>query len=160
MKNKCVRKANQSEFDQIFMMGFDVWADGSESEYLTACRTSPKYARGNFYVLENENGELLSSLILYKLGPEEFGIGSIATPPTLRKQGHASKIISDVLKEIEAESPTSVVFLYSDIEPEFYERFNFTRIPQEAQRYKTTTCMVRSKNIEKFTDKTATPEYF
>ena len=161
MKSSHSRKADQSEFDQIYMMGFDVWAEGSEAEYLVECRTSPKYARGIWYVLENENGALTSSLIVYKLAPDQFGIGSIATPKALRKQGHASKLISDVLLQINEESSGATIFLYSDIEPEFYERFNFVRIPPLAQRYKTTTCMARGKGIEKFfLDKTTTPEYF
>lgn len=160
MKNRHSRRAAQSEYDQIFMMGFDVWAEGAEDEYLAACRTSPKYARGNWHVLENENRALISSLIVYKLGPDEYGIGSIATAKALRKQGHVSRLISDVLKQIEEESPTAAIFLYSDIEPDFYERFDFAPVPQIAQRYKNTTCMVRGKHIEKFTDKMATPEYF
>ncbi len=160
MKRRCSRKADQSEFDQIFMMGLDAWAEGAETEYLADCRTSAKYARGNWYVLENESGALISSLIVYRLGSNEYGIGSIATPKALRKQGHASRLISDVLQQIEEESPEAIIFLYSDIEPEFYERFNFVRIPPLAQRYKTTTCMVRGKDIGKFSDKMDTPEYF
>lgn len=160
MKNKCSRKANQNELDEIFMMGFDVWAEGSEADYLVECRTSPKYARGEWYVLEDENGALISSLIVYKLGPDQYGLGSIATPKALRKHGYASKIISDVLEQIEKKSPTATIFLYSDIRPEFYKRFSFNRIPQIAQRYKTTTCMVRGKNVGKFLDKMDTPEYF
>lgn len=161
MNNSHSRKANPIEFDQIYLMGSDVWADGSEAEYLHACRTSPKYARGTWYVLENANGVITSSLIVYKLAPEQFGIGSIATSKALRKQGHASKLISDILRQINEESSGSAIFLYSDIAPEFYERFNFVQIPQLAQRYKTTTCMVLGKGIEKFfSDKSTTPEYF
>lgn len=111
-------------------------------------------------MLEDENGALISSLIVYNLGKDRYGIGSIATPKALRKRGHASKIISDVLEQIEDKSPAAAIFLYSDIEPEFYERFNFARMPQLAQRYKTTTCMVRGEDTGKFSDKTDTPEYF
>jgi predicted acetyltransferase len=161
MKKTHSRIATQNEFNQIYMMGFDVWAEGSEGEYLSECQTSSKYARGTWYVLENENGKLTSSLIVYNLGPDQFGIGSIATPKLLRKQGYASRLISDILKKIDKDSPKASVFLYSDIEPEFYKRFNFVHIPAVAQRYKATTCMVRGKEIEKyFSDKNLTPEYF
>lgn len=154
------RKAEQNDFDLIFMMGFDTWAEGSESDYLTHCRASTKYARGNWYVLENENGNLVSSLILYRLAPNEYGIGSIATVNNLRTQGYASKLIYDVLQQIDQASPGSIIFLYSDIKPEFYKRFNFVQIPQAAQRYKTTTCMVRGMDIGKFSNQEITPEYF
>ncbi|MGZ3788982.1 MAG: GNAT family N-acetyltransferase [Bacteriovorax sp.] len=155
-----IRKAIQSEFDQIYLMGLDVWAEGPEEEYLTACRTSPKYEKGTWYVL-GEGAQLLSSLILYQLGEGKFGIGSIATPKALRKRGYGSKLLSEVINLIESSSSETFIFLYSDIEPEFYEKFKFVKIPPIAQRYKTTTCMVRGQNIGKFfNDKLTTPEYF
>jgi predicted GNAT family N-acyltransferase len=160
MQTNRFRKANPNELDQIYMMGVDVWAEGSALEYLEACRISPKYARGQCYVLENESGELISSLILYRLGLTRFGIGSIATPKALRRNGSASQLISEVLQHIESESPEAEIFLYSDIAPEFYERFGFLRLPPTAQRFKTSTCMIRSKNIQNFSDPSATPEYF
>ncbi|MBY0385346.1 GNAT family N-acetyltransferase [bacterium] len=160
MKKKYSRKADKSEFDPIFMMGFDAWAEGSESDYLNTCRTSPKYAHGDWYVLENENGAIISSLIVYKFGSGEYGIGSIATVKNLRRQGNASKLISDVLEQIEKESPKATLFLYSDIIPDFYERFGFVQLPLTAQRYKTTTCMVRGKDTKKFLAPETTPEYF
>jgi len=160
MKNMNSRKADPSEFDQFFMMGHDVWGEGTELEYLTACRNSTKYARGTWYVMETAKGELASSFIIYRISKGEYGIGSIATPKSLRKQGHATQLLLDILKEIEVESPRANLFLYSDIEPAFYERFGLARIPQEAQRYKTTTCMVRGKDVGLFTDKMKTPEYF
>ena len=160
MNKKSSRKADPAEFDQIFMMGNDVWAEGPESEYLDACRASPKYERGQWYVLESETSELLSSLIIYSFGPDRYGIGSIATPQALRKQGYASILISDVLKLIDEENPGSTIFLYSDIEPKFYKRFDFVQVPPSVQRYKTTTCMIRGLHTHRLSDKTDTPEYF
>ncbi len=161
MNNSQVRKADLSELDQIYLMGADVWADDTEAKYLEACRSSSKYTRGTWYVLADENGKLTCSLIVYKFGPDQFGIGSIATMLSERKQGHASKLIAGVLEAIAQESSKATVFLYSDIEPKFYERFGFVRLPPIAQRYLKTTCMVRSADIDKFiSDKTTTPEYF
>ncbi len=111
-------------------------------------------------MLTAEHDELASSLIVYTLRPGEYGIGSIATWPQLRKQGHASQLILEALKHIEQESPNAIQFLYADIEPAFYERFHFQKIPPCAQRYGTTTCMVRNKNPNTFTTPSQTPEYF
>lgn len=111
-------------------------------------------------VLEDENGNLVSSLIVYELNPNQYGIGSIATPLDLRNKGYASSLISDVIHIIENKSPDGIIFLYSDIEPEFYERFNFIRMPALTQRYKTTTCMARGKDVDRILDKVHTPEYF
>lgn len=155
------RKATPEELDQIYMMGFDVWADGnSKSDYLNACRTSPKYLKGSWFVLTNES-QLLSSLIVYDFGNNIFGIGSISTPLPSRQKGYASELISNVILEIEQKHPAAILFLYSDIQPEFYEKFNFIKLPLKLQRYTTTTCMVRGKNINHyFSDEINSPEYF
>lgn len=155
-----IREAAQSELDQIFMMGFDVWAEGSVEDYILECRDSPKYKRGTWFVLL-EDERLVSSLILYDLGANEFGIGSIATSEKFRNKGYASRIIKDVIQRIENKNPAAVFFLYSDINPEFYEKFSFFKLSVTTQRYKTTTCMIRGQNIEKyFSDKKFIPEYF
>ena len=160
MENRRSRKAHLHELDQIFMMGFDVWSTGSMEEYIAICHSSRKYQQGCWYVLENNHGTLMSSLIVYKLGINKYGIGSIATPKELRGKGLASKLISDVIQKIEQESQDAVIFLYSDIHPEFYERFNFIRLPMSAQRYGKTTCMVRGIDVEQFVVQSSTPEYF
>lgn len=156
-----IKKANTEELDQIYMMGFDVWSDGSsEADYLNDCRTSPKYLKGAWYVLSSES-ELLSSLIVYNFGNNVLGIGSISTPPLLRKHGHASKLISNVILEIEKSHSDCVIFLYSDIEAEFYEKFKFVKLPINIQRYKTTTCMIYGKEIEQYlSNEVNSPEYF
>jgi predicted N-acetyltransferase YhbS len=160
MKHACFRKATPDDFPSIFRMSFDVWGQGSLEDYFEECQTSPKYARGVWYVLEAEDGDLVSSLIVYQLSAGQYGIGSIATPLPLRRQGYASKLVSEILEHIEQESPGAVIFLYSDIDPAFYERFKFQQIPKSAQRDPTTTCMVRGKNTEDFKSPLDTPEYF
>lgn len=155
------RKAGTEEYDQIYRMGFDAWADGdSEEEYLTGCRNSPKYKKGTWFVLSVQ-GQLVSSLIVYQFDELAIGIGSIATPLDLRGKGYASKLISSVLDTFEHKNSETTFFLYSDINPEFYEKFGFHKVNSDAQRYKTTTCMIRGKDIQGFlTDKEKTPEYF
>jgi ribosomal protein S18 acetylase RimI-like enzyme len=123
------RRATPTEFDQIYRMGSDVWCEGSEDAYLASCRDSTKYAHGIWYVLESYDGELLSSLIVYDFEEGRYGIGSIATPTSFRKQGHASQLLAEVVRLIEEESPGATLFLYSDIDPSFYEKFEFTRVP-------------------------------
>jgi hypothetical protein len=49
-----VRTAFPNELEEVYMMGFDAWADGaSEKDYLDVCRSSTKYQSGKWYVLEN-----------------------------------------------------------------------------------------------------------
>jgi predicted acetyltransferase len=156
-----LRQPFANEFDSVYMMGFEAWNEGkSEEDYLLMCRNSPKYKTGRWYVFAEEK-KLLSSLIVYRFDQNVFGFGSIATPALLRKQGFATKIISEMINKIEAENTNPTIFLYSDIDPAFYEKFGFLKIPSAVQRYKTTVCMVRSQKIEEyFTEMSASPEYF
>ncbi len=139
------RPATPTDMDRIFMMGFDVWAEGSSSEeYLSSCRHSAKYARGQWFVLEYHQ-ELLSSLIVYSLSADQsvFGIGSIATPEQYRRKGHASELIQETMKHFRVHSPEATFLLYSDISVAFYERLGFAKLPQELQLYDDSVCMVR-----------------
>lgn len=156
-----VRTAAPEEFDQIYRMGFDAWSNGTSMEtYLEQCRTSPKYRKGRWFVL-SDGRELLSSLIVYDFGGEKFGIGSIATPKEKRKNGHASTLVRAVIESLERDTPGAVTFLYSDIDSKFYGKFGFVALRPEGQRYQTTTCMVRSENVERFlADKQGSPPYF
>jgi ribosomal protein S18 acetylase RimI-like enzyme len=136
------RLADTADMTAIYMMGYDVWGDGRpQSPYLEQCYGSQKYKRGQWYVLADSRGNPLSSLITYKLEPNVSGIGSIATPPEMRKRGLASRLISDVLELLKRDG-VKTVFLFSDISPEFYEKFGFIRLPKELQRYPDSTCMV------------------
>lgn len=155
------RKATPDELNEVFMMGFELWNEGrAQDDYLEYTRTALKYSKGTWSVLA-KGRKLLSSLIVYNFGENKFGFGSVVTPKNFRKNGYASKMLTAAIDQIEKENPDSVIFLYSDIDPAFYEKLGFFKLPQTIQRYKTTICMVRGKNIEMFlSDKLATPEYF
>ena len=136
-----IRPATKEDQDGIYLMGYDVWSGGkSESDYLKECRASLKYKRGTWWVLA-DGDELLSSLIVYDFGKASYGIGSIATIPSARKQGFASHLISEVMADLEDEHPRLKLFLYSDIHAAFYEKFGFKPLPENQQRYKPSLCM-------------------
>jgi predicted N-acetyltransferase YhbS len=158
-----IRLAAQNDHDSIFMMGYDVWSEGvDELAYLDRCRTSPKYAKGIWYVAEDK-GQLLSSLIVYEISDCIYGIGSIATSPRLRKSGFASWLIKDVIDILAKRSDnSSVIFLYSDINPKFYERFQFCPVPDKFQNHLPSVCMVRpTEEVKKIVTCTVkVPSYF
>ncbi|MDP7322234.1 MAG: GNAT family N-acetyltransferase [Bacteriovoracaceae bacterium] len=155
------REATQRDYNSIYMMGYDTWSEGRPvDEYIDECQNSLKYKQGKWFVLQHKN-QLLSSLILYKFSNNTFGIGSISTPRELREQGYASKLIQEVILHLEKESHETVIYLYSDINTNFYKKFNFLELDADAQRYNTTTCMVRAKNpLKSLKDKGGSPEYF
>lgn len=124
-----VRTASATELEAVYRMGYDAWGEGLALDaYLAACRASPKYAAGVWWVLAGEDGRLESSLLAHEIplpsGAPAAGLGSIATPPELRGRGHASRLIAEVIRRRE-ESGAEVFFLFSDIDPAFYERFGF-----------------------------------
>jgi len=136
-----VREAARAEMPAVYLMGFDVWGEGKpEASYLEQCGASPKYRTERWYVLADGQGAPLSSLVVYQLGPGVAGIGSIATPPGLRRRGLAARLIKDIL-ELLAREGAKTVFLFSDIAPGYYEQFGFRILPAEFQRYPGSTCM-------------------
>jgi hypothetical protein len=158
--NYTARVANPDELDRIYMMGFDVWSDGAtQVEYLAGCRASPKYASGTWYVLTADS-QPISSLITYKLGPNQIGIGSIATPLNCRRRGYASELIKMVMGELDATLNVPTYFLYADISPAFYERFGFTALLPAFQMYKESICMMRPGKREILLTDSTVPKYF
>ncbi len=146
-----IREPNPSELDDVYRMGFDVWGDGqSIGDYLKGCRASPKYKKGAWFVLVDQEGTLYSSLIAYSLSQNTTGIGSIATPPPLRKRGHASLLIAGVLERFEKEG-FKKTFLFSDIDPSFYEKLGFSALPEHLQKHSGSVCMIRGESIEAIT---------
>src|SRR5690606_2186612 len=128
-----IRSAQSEDMDSIYMMGFDVWGDDlSQDEYLKGCRESKKYQKGSWKVLE-QDGQLVSSLIQYRLKDGWIGIGSIATPVSFRRRGFAANLVMGVLDELRESSDVQSIFLFSDIDHHYYHRFGFIELPDEYQ---------------------------
>lgn len=128
-----IRTAAASDLEAIYRMGYDAWGEGRGlDDYLAACRASRKYASGAWWVHAQAKGRLTCSLLAHEIslpaGNPAIGLGSIATVPELRCQGHASRLIRDVIRRREETAGTEVFFLFSDISPAFYERFGFTAL--------------------------------
>jgi len=123
-----IRAPKPEEMDRLYLMGYDVWSDDDDAEtYLNGCRHSNKYAAGEWFVWDVD-GEPVASLIVfsddYQLDPGCYGIGSVATDPQHRGQGYASALLKAVVSVL-AERQPKAIFLHSDIDPAFYQRFGF-----------------------------------
>ena len=160
------RKGTSKDMESVYMMGYDVWGENMASdEYITMCNDSVKYKRGTWYVLEDlDTKELVSSLIVYELPSSEDrtsrGIGSIATPLTLRKRGYASILIEQVIQDLERTEKCTDFFLYSDIGTAFYHKLNFIELPPAKQKYKDNICMYYSKDNVRDHSPIEIPDYF
>ena len=113
------------------MMGFDTWGQGmSERRYLNECLSSAKYPRGQWYVMEAD-GALLSSLIVYRKGFDLpagcWGIGSVATPPALRRRGFAGVLINHIIDDAR-DSEARGLYLFTGVGTDYYGKFGFERV--------------------------------
>lgn len=150
-----IRKANKTELDTIYLMGYDVWGgDLPIDEYLTHCQNSDKYGSGCWYVLIIE-GKPVSSLIVYsnKFGLSKgcLGIGSVATTPQARGKNYGSQLVLHVTQQLLNDVDSNTVFLHSDIGYMFYEKLGYKRINQ-------TDCMFISGHQSDFDG--SIPSYF
>jgi N-acetylglutamate synthase-like GNAT family acetyltransferase len=153
-----IRKANQEEMNDIYMMGFDVWSDGMTKEsYIESCSTSAKYKEGTWWLILNEQDVVASSLIVYQFDEFIYGVGSIATPANMRSNGYASELLKQICFHLEQTLKATAIYLYSDIKPELYERCGFIKLDKSSQKYKYSICMLRSSTSP---EPLTTPKYF
>jgi predicted N-acetyltransferase YhbS len=59
------------------------------------------------------------------------GIGAVFTPQEFRGRGYATAFLGALL-DAERAAGTDLVFLFSDIQPAFYEKLGFVRLPSRA----------------------------
>lgn len=84
------------------------------------------------------DGELVTSCKRYqrelRCGERTFraaGIGAVFTPEAQRGRGYATAFLGALL-DAERASGTDLVYLFSDIQPAFYERLGFVQLPSRA----------------------------
>lgn len=118
-------------------MGYDTWgAELPVEMYLDSCGASYKYRQGEFYVLEDQHGRLLSSCIVYPLtafggavSERAVGLGSLATAANERHKGYATLLLSMLMAMLEADG-VDAFFIHSDIHPKIYENLGFKAAPE------------------------------
>lgn len=160
------RVADESDMVAIYLMGYDVWGDGQpQATYLEICRSAPKYKRGRWFVLTDNQEGAVSSLIVYRdafqLASHAAGIGSIATPTTLRGRGYAAELVRSVVALL-AKERAEQIYLFSDIAPEYYEKLGFKKLPANHQKYPGTVCMVWESKLNELSGQAdfTPPTYF
>jgi N-acetylglutamate synthase-like GNAT family acetyltransferase len=152
-----LRKAKHKEFNQIYMLGYDMWGeDALVSDYLVECNKSEKYQSGEWYILVQEH-VVLSALIVYKksfaLSENYYGIGSVATNPKYRKKGYASKLLSCCCQKFKNKGINGL-YLFSDIDVSFYEKLGFDVIENANDN-----CMINTFDSKTISPKNL-PNYF
>ena len=136
------RQARADEIEGLFAEGYKVWS--RNRTFRQYCEDNSKEdANGIRYVLEN-NGVIVSSLMLLKLNDFQerkvYGLGSVLTPKRYQGNGYATILVK---KSIDTISSDALIFLHSDIKPEFYGRFGFRSLPHQYQKKENSVCMLR-----------------
>lgn len=136
------RQSNKEEIDQLLSEGYKVWSkDRAFEQYCAENRKEDDF--GTRYVIE-DNGVIVSSLILLSLksinSKNVYGIGSVLTPSAYKHKGYATALLKNCMQQISID--TSLVFLYSEIDRAFYERYNFRVLPPDLQKDADSICMV------------------
>ncbi len=136
-----IRQAKPEEHELLFGEGYKVWSKNRTFEQYCA-DNSREDAYGTRYVMEN-NGEIVSSVILLKFkklyGNKAYGFGSVLTFQGHTGNGYATELLKSCMKEIEEEN--RIIFLYSEINPAFYEKLNFRVLPPHLQKDTRAVCM-------------------
>jgi len=140
------RQAKKEEIEELLSEGYKVWSKNRTIEqYYTENRKEDEF--GTRYVIEDD-GELVSSLILLNLrsigGKDVYGIGSVLTPHAYKHKGYATALLKNCILQMSVD--TSLIFLYSEIDPVFYGRYNFRVLPPALQKDTHSICMVLCDN--------------
>lgn len=136
------RQARASEIEGLLAEGYKYWSRNRTFDQYCADNRRED-VNGIRYVIE-ENGDIVSSLILLKLndfkGKKVFGIGSVLTPEHHSGKGYATILLKNTINTV---CRDALIFLYSDISPEFYRRFGFRPLPDRYQKKENSVCMLR-----------------
>ena len=127
-----VRPLRPDERDRLYRLTHDLSREPSLTRHVVACKRDPKLRRGRHFVLEAADGTFLSTLTAYPFAfppvATAVGLANVFTPPSLRRLGHASRLISGVIDHWEAAGEL-VFYLLSDIGPAYYEPHGFRPLP-------------------------------
>jgi predicted N-acetyltransferase YhbS len=136
--------ADPSQVQRIYRESYALWGAGlTRLDYLELWNEirSTRWGRENarFYVWLDDDGEILSSLKVYRpklqwMGQSRLAIvlGAIFTPRARRRQGHAAAAVRAALG-VGRDAGAAAAILFSDIGTRYYEALGFREIPAEEQ---------------------------
>jgi GNAT superfamily N-acetyltransferase len=126
--------------EQILDSTYPIWHEGltrkAYGQWNAAQMLTPWGAeRLHRLALVDEANQLLATAKRYRydvrMGDRTVpmcGIGAVFTPPELRGRGHATALIERLIEKERTEG-AAFAALFSEIDPSFYERLSFRRLP-------------------------------
>lgn len=155
-----LREAAAEEMAYLYKIGYSEWPKGRTYEqYVEDNQKEESY--GTRYVYVEEAGKILASLIMIKLRPHLFGIGSVVVHPEHRQKGHGKQLLKECMEYVQKSEAKAAFMLYSEIGTDYYERLGFQAVPDCLQRYSYGICMVHcDPHTYKQILKNPVPNYF
>lgn len=134
-----LREAAPNERKGLYELGHREWPKGRTlAQYILDNQKEEAY--GTRYVLAEKNGQVTASLMMLRLRPYLYGIGSVVVEPDFRGQGLGRNLMMQCMKK----HPGVAFMLYSEIGAAYYEKLGFCTLPEVYQRYSHGLCMVRA----------------
>lgn len=135
------RQAAKEERPFLFQEGYKEWSKARTFEQY-CIDNSKDDAIGTRYVIE-EHGQVVCSAVLLQLksikGIAVYGLGSILTSQNHRGKGYGIELVKSCMKLVS--DSNTIIFLYSDINPSYYEVLGFKSLPAKLQKYEKSICM-------------------
>lgn len=135
------RQAAKEERAFLFQEGYKEWSKARTFEQY-CIDNSKDDTIGTRYVIE-ENSRIVCSSVLMQLqsisGLAVYGLGSILTSQNHRGKGYGSELIKRCINLVP--DANTIIFLYSDIHPSYYEKLGFQSLPAKLQKYEKSICM-------------------
>jgi predicted N-acetyltransferase YhbS len=131
--------------DEIVDLTYPIWNEGlTRRAYAQWNAAQIRTSWGSNHLarvaLVDDAGSLLATAKRYQLratldGREvgAVGIGAVFTPESLRRRGHASRLIEMLVDEATTRGD-ALAMLFSEIDPAFYERLSFQHVPVDQVR--------------------------
>jgi GNAT superfamily N-acetyltransferase len=120
----------------VLPFGHDAWGAGkSLADFVASYAHSRDHLRGTRYLLESLEGRALAGLNTLRFRRGLVGIASVATNPTERRRGHATRLLSGVMALWRDTDPATRFLLFSEVDPAIYERVGFGRVPDANQHH-------------------------
>ena len=136
--------AEPSHVERIYRESYALWGAGLTREHYRELwneisSTAWGLENARFYVWLGDDGEILSSLKIYRPRIQLLGecaraivLGAIFTPRAQRRLGYAAAAVRAAL-DAGCAAGAKVALLFSDIGTRYYESFGFREIPAEEQ---------------------------
>jgi len=132
-----------NEASSVLPFGYDAWGEGRTLEdFVKSYEANKNHLRGQRYVLEDLEGQKLSTVNTLRFHPELTGLAWLATDPEKRKNGHAALLIQAVMALLRHEEKDMGFVLHSEIGIRFYEKFGFVKAPVENQNFEKSIAML------------------